>query len=377
MHIAIIGTIANSLLGFRASIIKKLVDEGHNVYALAMDYDPSTMAAVKAMGATPVMYSMSRFGLNPVVDIFCTFKLSRILRTLNVDAVFCYFAKPVIFGSFAAKLAGVPKLIGMLEGLGYTFTVQPEGESLRQNCIKTVQIFLYKLSIPLLSRLIVLNPDDKKDLIDRYAIKAREVSVLGGIGLELDQYGYVPVPTGDEVNFTFIGRLLKEKGIEDFLSAAQLVKQTFPNVTFTVLGTIEPESASSVSLAKLEALTSEGIVQYPGAVTNIPHWLAKCSVFVLPSYYREGVPRSTQEAMAVGRPVITTDVPGCRETVEHGRNGLLIPPHDIQALVDAMSYFVQNPQQIPVMGLESHKIAVEKFDATVVNERLFRLIVDD
>ena len=376
MNIAIIGTIASSLLGFRASIIKKLVDEGHNVYALAMDYDPSTMAAVKAMGATPVMYSMSRFGLNPVIDIFCTFKLSKILRTLNVDAVFCYFVKPVIFGSFAAKLAGVPKCIGMLEGLGYTFTVQPEGKSLRQNCIKAVQIFLYKLSIPFLRRLIVLNPDDKKDLIDRYTIKVREVSVLGGIGLELDQYGYVPVPTGDEVNFTFIGRLLKEKGIEDFLSAAQLVKQTFPNVTFTVLGTIEPESASSVSLAKLEALTSEGIVQYPGAVTNIPHWLAKCSVFVLPSY-REGVPRSTQEAMAVGRPVITTDVPGCRETVEHGRNGLLIPPHDIQALVDAMSYFVQNPQQIPVMGLESHKIAVEKFDATVVNERLFRLIVDD
>ena len=376
MHIAIIGTIASSLLGFRASIIKKLVDEGHNVYALAMDYDQSTMAAVKAMGATPVMYSMSRFGLNPVVDIFCTFKLSRILRTLNVDAVFCYFAKPVIFGSFAAKLAGVPKRIGMLEGLGYTFTVQPEGESLRQNCIKAVQVFLYKLSIPLLRRLIVLNPDDKKDLIDRYAIKAREVSVLGGIGLELDQYGYVPAPT-DEVNFTFIGRLLKEKGIEYFLSAAQLVKQSFPNVTFTVLGATEPESASSVSLAKLEVLTSEGTVQYPGAVSNIPYWLAKCSVFVLPSYYREGVPRSTQEAMAVGRPVITTDVPGCRETVEHGRNGLLIPPHDIQALVDAMSYFVQNPQQIPVMGLESHKIAVEKFDVTVVNERLIRLIVDD
>ena len=375
MHIAIIGTIASSLLGFRASIIKKLVDEGHNVYALAMDYDKSSMTAVKAMGATPVMYSMSRFGLNPVVDIFCTFKLSKILRTLNVDAVFCYFAKPVIFGSFAAKLAGVPKRIGMLEGLGYTFTVQPEGESLRQNCIKAVQVFLYKLSIPLLRRLIVLNPDDKKDLIDRYAIKVREVSVLGGIGLELDRYDYVPPPT-DEVNFTFIGRLLKEKGIEYFLSAAQLVKQTFPNVTFTVLGATEPESASSVPLAKLEALTSDGIVQYPGAVTNIPYWLAKCSVFVLPSY-REGVPRSTQEAMAVGRPVITTDVPGCRETVEHGRNGLLIPPHDIQALVDAMSYFVQNPQQVPVMGLESHKIAVEKFDVNVVNERLFRLIVDD
>lgn len=376
MNIAIIGTIASSLLGFRASIIKKLVDEGNNVYALGMDYDQSTMAAVKAMGATPVMYSMSRFGLNPVVDIFCTFKLSKILRTLNVDAVFCYFAKPVIFGSFAAKLAGVPKRIGMLEGLGYTFTVQPEGASLRQNCIKAVQVFLYKLSIPLLRRLIVLNPDDKKDLIDRYAIKVREVSVLGGIGLELDQYSYVPVPTGDEVNFTFIGRLLKEKGIEYFLSAAQLVKKTFPNVTFTVLGATEPESATSVSLAKLETLTSEGIVQYPGAVTNIPYWLAKCSVFVLPSY-REGVPRSTQEAMAIGRPVITTDVPGCRETVEHGRNGLLIPPHDIQALVDAMSYFVQNLQQIPVMGLESHKIAVEKFDVTVVNERLFRLIVDD
>ncbi|MDB2384591.1 glycosyltransferase [Endozoicomonas sp.] len=132
-----------------------------------------------------------------------------------------------------------------------------------------------------------------------------------------------------------------------------------------------------MSLTYLEQLCTQGIIEYPGMVSNIPEWLSKSSVFVLPSYYREGVPRSTQEAMAIGRAVITTDVPGCRETVEHKRNGLMIPPHDINALVDAMCFFIENPDQVLKMGTESHTIATAKFDARVVNERLYRLVMAD
>ena len=375
MKIIIIGTVASSLLGFRAPFIKMLVKKGHTVYAFSMDYTSEQKLNIIDVGAIPVDYSINRFGINPLSDIFNTIKLSRALRQINPDIVLSYFAKPVIFGTIAAWLAGVKNRVGMLEGLGYTFTDLPEGESFKKKAIKNIQVLLYRLSIPLLQRLIVLNPDDKKDLVDTYSIKTKKVSVLGGIGLELDQYPFIPVKESNDVNFTFIGRLLKEKGINQFLSAAEVVKGKYPNATFTILGGTEPDSSSSVTLTRLEQLCEMGVVQYPGQVPDIPDWLAKCSVFVLPSY-REGVPRSTQEAMAIGRAIITTDVPGCRETIEHKRNGLLIPAHDVDALVEAMTYFVERPDKLSVMGLESHKIAVDKFDVNKVNEKLYRYLMD-
>ncbi len=373
MDIAVVGTIANSLLGFRLSFLKKLVAEGHVVYALAMDFTPDTKAKLENVGVIPIDYHISRFGLNPFLDITNTIKLSRILSSLHVDLVFCYFVKPVIFGTLAARMAGVPRRIGMLEGLGYPFTAQPNGESIKQKLIRLVQVMLYKVSMPLLDCLIVLNPDDKKDLVDRYHVRARDVAILGGIGLNLADYPETPL-SSTSVNFTFIGRLLKEKGIEGFLEAAAVVKQQFPDAVFTVLGELEKESSSSIALTRFNELCDQGVIEYHGQVNNIYDWLAKCHVFVLPSY-REGVPRSTQEAMAVGRAVITTDVPGCRETVEPGRNGLLIAPHSTEALVEAMVYFLEHQDKIKQMGDQSHQMAVEKFDETKVNDTLYQLLV--
>ncbi len=375
MDIAVIGTTASSLLGFRLSFIKKLIAQGHVVYALAIDFTPEIKLEMGSMGIVPIDYSISRYGLNPFLDIVNTIKLSRILSGLNVDITFCYFAKPVIFGTLAARLANIPKRIGLLEGLGYPFTAQPDGQSFKQRLIRRIQVLLYKLALPSLHRLILLNPDDKKDLIDHYKIKVKEVAILGGIGLNLEEYPKTPLSDSPNVNFTFIGRLLKEKGIEHFMAAAELVKRRFPNTVFTVLGGEERESSSAVAMDRLRHLCAKDIIQYPGQVSNIYDWLVKSSVFVLPSY-REGVPRSTQEAMAVGRAVITTDVPGCRETVVHNHNGLLIPPHNSEALAEAMVYFLDNPNQIQVMGDNGHKIAVERFDEQQVNEKLYQLVLN-
>ena len=175
------------------------------------------------------------------------------------------------------------------------------------------------------------------------------------------------------LKFLFIGRLLKEKGIHEFVQAAKLVKKVYPESQFTVLGAIDHHNLGALQQTELDTLISSNIIQYPGHVSNIKDWIADNHVFVLPSY-REGVPRSTQEAMAIGRAVITTDVPGCRDTVIDGVNGFLVPKWNPEALAEKMIYFIENPEQTQVMGAESYKIAVEKFDAEKVNQRLVNIL---
>lgn len=372
--IILVGTVASSFYGFRADLIRAMRVKQYTVYAFTSEYTDADLKQIESLGAIPMTYELNRGGLNPLSDIVATYKLLKKIREIKPDLVFSYFSKPIIFGTIAAKLAKVPKIIGMLEGLGYTFTEQPEGLAKKTELIKKVQVLLYKFALPQLDKLIFLNPDDPKDLIDQYAINVRKVEVLGGIGLNLKEYPCQPIINIQQpINFLFIGRLLKEKGIHDFLNAAKIVKEKYPETQFTVLGAIDPHNLGALTQSELDELISSNIIDYPGHVDNVKDWIAMSHVFVLPSY-REGVPRSTQEAMAIGRAVITTDVPGCRETVVDGVNGFLVPKWNPEALAKKMIYFIEHPEQIEKMGYESYKIAQEKFDADKVNQRLLNIL---
>lgn len=373
MKVVFIGTVASSFYGFRADLIRTLLKKGHQVYAFTSEYTAEDLIKIEKLGATPITYTLNRGGLNPLADIVATYRLSKKIKEINPDLVFSYFSKPVIFGTLAAKLAKAPRVVGMLEGLGYTFTEQPEGLSKKTQLIKKIQVFLYKIALPQLDQLIFLNPDDPKDLLGKYAINVKNVEVLGGIGLNLDQYKY-SINYSNNISFIFIARLLAEKGIHDYIKAAKIVKAQYPDTKFTVLGAIDKLALGSLKEEELEGLVKTNIIEYPGYVNNVADWIKKANVFVLPSYYREGVPRSTQEAMAIGRAIITTDVPGCRETVEDGVNGFLVPKWNPEALAEKMIYFIEHPEQTQVMGAESYKIAVEKFDAEKVNQRLVNIL---
>jgi len=360
------------LIIFRKELIQTLSAQDHKVYCFAIDFTDATREQVKNLGGIPVDYSLNRTGLNPLRDVRDTWTLSRKLKEINPDLMFSFFAKPVIYGSLAAKLAGVPRRVGMLEGLGFTFTEQPFPLPFKTKLIRWVQVQLYRLSVPLLDKIIFLNPDDPKDLLEKYGIKAKQMEVLGAIGLDLTNYAFVQ-PDTSKHRFIFIGRLLAEKGINEYIGAARLVKQQYPDAEFVVLGGLDESNPGGLKKAQLEVLIKEDVVIYPGHVNNVPHWIAEASVFVLPSY-REGVPRSTQEAMAIGRAVITTDVPGCRETVENGVNGFVVPKWDEQALAEAMIKFIEQSELIKKMGLESYRIAQEKFDVAKVNQRLLNML---
>ena len=368
-----IGTTAACFYGFRAELIKNLNLKNITVYAFTTDNDALELDKISRLGAIPISYQLNRGGLNPLADMLATYKLAQQIKQLKPDLVFSYFAKPVIFGTLAAKIAKVPKIIGMLEGLGYTFTDQPNGLSSKTKLIKAIQVFLYKLALPKLDQLILLNHDDKTDLLINNDIEVKETYNLGGIGLDLNQYKYSPATKDLPIQFLFIGRLLKEKGIHDFIAAAQIVKEKFPQTIFTVLGGIDEANLGALTQGELTQYIDQNVIDYPGHVENIAERIKQSHVFVLPSY-REGVPRSTQEAMAIGRPVITTDVPGCRDTVIDGVNGFLVPKWNPQALAEKMIYFIEHPEQVRMMGDQSHKIAIEKFDAEKVNQRLLEIL---
>ncbi|UIM57013.1 glycosyltransferase family 4 protein [Serratia marcescens] len=373
MKIALIGTAANCVVGFRADLIKSLHQQGHTVYALALDYDDNTRMQVTNLGAIPVDYKFSRTGLNPLKDFLDTYALSKQLKRLAPDLVFSYFSKPSIFGTLAAVMAGVKKRYAMLEGLGYLFTEQPQGVSRKVRLLKKIQVMLYRCIFPSLDALILLNPDDRHDLLVNCKINVKQAHVLGGIGLNLADYPFTPPPT-PPVSFIFIARLLAEKGVHEYVAAAKIVKAKYPETRFYMLGAIDTQNPGSLTVKCLNNLIEDDIIIAPGHVSNVAEWIAKSSVFVLPSYYREGIPRSTQEAMAMGRAVLSTDVPGCRETVVQGVNGYLVKRWSHAELAEKMCELIENPQKITDMGLASYQLAQERFDADKVNNRLLELL---
>ena len=372
--IIIVGTVASSLYIFRKDLILSLIDKEFIVYAFTSDNDPKELDKIAKLGAIPSHYQLSRGGLNPYEDISNTIKLYQQIKNIQPDIVFSYFIKPVIYGTLAAKMAKVPKKVAMIEGLGSAFTEYQGGSSIKMQMVRKVQISLFKLALPLADKVIFLNPDDPKDLLIKNKIKNVNCTVLGGIGLNLKDYEFTQIDLQQPIKFIFIARLLKEKGIFEFVEAAKIVKQKYPQTIFTVLGSIDTQSLGAMKQHQLDELIAANIIEYPGHVNNVSEWIAKSHIFVLPSFYREGVPRSTQEAMAVGRAVITTDVPGCRETVINGKNGFIVPKWNPQALAEKMIYFIENPEQIKIMGEVSYQIAQDKFDARKVNERLLKIL---
>jgi glycosyltransferase involved in cell wall biosynthesis len=362
-----IGVIANyavSIINFRGPLVREMVQRGAVVYALAPDYDESTRAGVRALGAVPVDASLSRAGMNPLRDACDTILLARQLRSLKLDTTFAYYIKPVIYGTLAAALAGIPHRFAMIEGAGYVFTDQAK-PTLRRRLLRHMVSTLYRAALSRAGHVFMLNPDDRALFVNARMVSEDKVQLLNGIGLELAHYAPAALPAGAPL-FLFIGRMLREKGIHDFIAAAREVKNCHPDVRFVVLGEIDA-NPGSLAEADVRSWVAEGIVEWPGQVADVRPWIALASVFVLPSY-REGLPRSTQEAMAMGRAVITTDVPGCRSTVQHDVNGFIVPVRDPQALAAAMQKFISKPALTVSMGEASLTFARARYDVHKVND---------
>jgi glycosyltransferase involved in cell wall biosynthesis len=373
MKIVMIGTTANCVLGFRGPLIKELIIRGHEVYAFAIDYTDAQRQLLKSLGAVPVDYVLFRSGLNILADLKMMFRLKAKLEAIKPDIVLSYFVKPVIYGTVAARLANIPIRIAMLEGLGYVHTASQNGYGFKKRILQVVQGVLFTISFKFATRVVFLNPDDPNDLSKMTLFSKSKVEVLGGIGLELLDYPYSKPNMNNPIRFIFVARLLAEKGIYQLIEAIKLVQEKYPSTELAVLGSLDEDNPAGLAKKDLDDLIKQEIIIYPGQVANVSEWLSDSHVFVLPSY-REGVPRSAQEAMAVGRPIITTDVPGCRETVVDGENGFLVPAFDIEKLAEKMIFFIEHLAKIESMGLVSRRMAEERFDVHRVNTNMLEIM---
>lgn len=370
MRIAVIGTISSSMVSFRGPLLKALVDAGHEVFAFAMDYDEGAMDAVRGLGVVPVAYRMDRTGTNPLSDLRAALGLARLLRRHRIELMLSYFIKPVVYGTVAGMLAGVRQRHAMLPGLGYAFT-ESEDSGLRRRLLRGLLVRMLRFALARNRCLVLYNDDDVAEVQRHSLIAPEKIVRVNGTGIDLTQYPVRP-PVTEPLTFLLAARLLREKGIVEYAEAARRVRRQYPQVRFVLLGRLDT-SAWALKRDEVQQWVDEGVLQWPGRVPDIRPWLEQTSVYVLPSY-REGVPRSNQEAMAMGRPIITTDAPGCRETVRDGENGFLVPVRDSGRLAEAMLRFVERPELVGTMGAVSRRLAEERFDVHEINRQLLAML---
>lgn len=359
--VMVLGGIGLSLLNFRRELLAAMVEAGHRVIGVASEMTPSAMEGLRRLGVEPVALSFGRCAVSPVQDLNLMLRLRSLLLREAPDLLLSYTIKPVIYGSLAARIAGVPQVCSMITGLGYAFL----GQTRKQRCVGQIAAWLYHLALRYNQRVFFQNPDDLHCFLDRDIVsKPGKTVLIHGSGVNLRHFQPCP-PVVEPMRFLLAARLYREKGVLEFVEAARRVKRNYPQTQFQVLGGVDV-NPSALDTRALQAWQRDGLITYtPWAEDVRPH-MAAASVFVLPSY-REGTPRSVLEAMAMGRPIITTDAPGCRETVIAGENGFLVPIKDPVALADAMERFIQNPELVAAMGQASRVLAVERFDVNKVN----------
>jgi glycosyltransferase involved in cell wall biosynthesis len=359
--VLVIGSLAESLAGFRAPLLHAMAMRGHHVIACAPAADARTKSTLARMGVEYRDLPVDRTGLNPARDLWLMVALHRLIRSVGPDMMLTYTAKPVIYGSLAARAAGVPAVFSMITGLGYGFA----GTGVKASLIGVLLRRLYRAGLKESRAVFFQNPDDERVFRELGLLRhdARSV-VVNGSGVDLDDFRPRPLPA--EISFLMIARLISIKGIHDYARAAQIVRARHSGVPFRLAGWID-NTPAAVRKEDLRRWVDGGTMEFLGKLDDVRPALAAASVYVLPSLFGEGTPRTILEAMAMGRPIVTTDSPGCRETVRHGRNGFLVPVGDATALAGALERFILSPALIEEMGRESRRIAIEKYDVRSIN----------
>lgn len=357
MKVLIIAGYTPSLINFRGDLIKDIITHGHEV--IASGPERGYEEEVAALGARFIQLSIERSGINPLKDIALISRIYKLIKQERPDVVLGYTIKPVIYGSIAARIAGVKNIYSMVTGLGYVFLAK----GLRALIIRMLSKLLYSVALKGCNKVFFQNPDDRHEFIKHKLINKEKCVLINGSGVNLETFEPVSLP--DKPIFLMICRILKDKGVLEYLEASRKVKKAYPNAKFQLLGPFD-SNPNSLSYQDIKPYIEDDIIEYLGETRDVRPFLQRCSVYVLPSY-REGTPRTVLEAMAMGRPVLTTDAPGCRETVIHGINGFLIPVKDPEELAKKMIWMIENKSQVHKMATESLRLCRQKYDVRKVN----------
>ena len=358
MKILVLSGYSQSLVNFRGDMIEEMVKAGHTVITASPEdgYDDD----IRALGATPYRLTLNRNGMNPLSDFKYYKRVKAFLKEHKPDLVLSYLIKPVIYGSLAARKAGVKNIYSMVTGLGYFFT----NPSLKARLLRMPIVFLYRRALKACRNVFFQNRDDLGVFVDLKITTEDKCVITNGSGVNIERF--VPTPLPEENRFLIIGRILRDKGVMEYLEAARKVQEKYPDARFDVVGPIDT-NPSALQEADLAPYLNDNI-RYLGSSKDVREHIERCRVYVLPSY-REGTPRTVLEAMAMQRAVITTNAPGCKETVVDGDNGFLVPVKDSDALAEKMIYMIEHPDEVERMAQRSLEICREKFDVRSVNKK--------
>lgn len=370
MKVLVLSSLAWSLVNFRGQLILDLKRAGHDVTVCAPDADPIVLDWLAARAVTFRLTPMDRAGSNPLTDLATLARYVMLMLRLRPDTVIAYTQKPIVLGGIASRLARVPRLFVLMSGMGYVFS----DAAADRHRLRALVSRLYRTAVRRARAIFVFNDDDRAQMLAHRIIGPDHYVVqVPGSGVDIGHFTAQPLPDGPPT-FLMIARLMRDKGIAEFVAAARMVRQAIPEARFRLVGRPEDANPTGLSAAEVAAWVREGVIEHIPETRDVRPYLAAAHAFVLPSYYREGLPRTLLEALASGRPIITTDLPGCREPVAPGRNGWLVPPRDAPALAAAMIRTVAERTRLEHMAEAARRTAVERYDVVRVNRQLLSIM---
>lgn len=364
MKIVLITSYASEIPDLRGDMIEAFKLNGHEVIIFGPERLEDVLRIKETLQVNYRQIYLKRNGKNPFEDIFSLFSILLNLLKEKPDIVFSYTIKPIIYGSLAAKVLGIKKIYSMMSGLGSVI----RNEESRSSLVRSTVMKQLKLSLNLCNKVMFHNKDDAQMLVSSSLIDKNKVSVINGSGVNMNKFIFNELT--EEATFLFVGRIIKDKGILEYIEAAKIVKHKYPHARIQILGSFD-SNPTAIRKEDIEHYFSEGLIEYLGSTYDVRPFLVNSTAVVLPSYH-EGTPKSILEGMAVGRPIITTDAPGCRETVLEGVNGFLIPIKNPGQLAEKMIWMIENKDELKKMGKASLAICREKFDVKKVNKVILR-----
>ena len=366
----LIGVDPNSLINFREGLIRCFEQAGKNVITVSL---PLSTLQEKCFSQKKINHRsvfFQRNGINPFADLRSFISIFRLYEQQRPALVLAYTIKPIIWGGLAAQFSGV-NFYALVTGLGFAF----QGKGFKRKLLTKLVSFLYKVALRHAVKVIFQNEDNRQLFVNRGIVPIEKTGVVNGSGVDVTYFSYSPlslIDTVKPIRFLCVARLLGEKGLREYAKAAETVKRNYPQVEFVLVGP-EDTSPDGIPINEVKYWVSSGVISYQGSIVDVRPFIQRSHVYVLPSYH-EGLPRSTIEAMSIGRPVITTTAVGCRETVEEGVNGFKVAVADAKALAEKMIWFIEHPEQVGPMGFASRRIAEDKFDVHKVNAKMLEIM---
>ncbi len=362
MKIAVLSSFTTSLMWFRLDMMKTFRERGYEVLAVGEGSEEEWAVRFQAEGIRYRSIPVQRNGTNPLKDIRTLRALRMLLKEEKPDKIFAYQAKTVIYGGIAAQMNRIQEFYPLIAGVGSVFL----GKGLKNKILRAILVREYRLGMKKAPGCFFQNKDDLAVFVSNKIVRPEQVTMLHGSGVDIARFHPAPLP--ETPAFLCVSRLIRDKGVGEYLEACRILRQKHPQVRCMLVGPFDT-NPSAIQPQALQSYIDDGSVEYFGEQKDVYPYLTQTSIFVLPSYH-EGTPKTVLEAMASGRAIITTDAPGCRETVTDGVNGLLVPVKNVTALAEAMGSLIASPEQLETMGAEGRRLAESKFDVKLVNQAI-------